>query len=73
MIFITSIGAFQFLILAMALFGLILPLVALIDILRSNFEGNNKIIWLLVVLLANFLGAILYFIMGQKQKLENSN
>jgi hypothetical protein len=47
----------------------LLPLVALIDILRSNFAGNNKLIWILVVLFANFIGSILYFIIGRKQKI----
>jgi hypothetical protein len=49
-------------------FGL-LPLFALIDILRSNFEGNNKLIWILVVLFANVIGSILYFIIGRNQKI----
>jgi hypothetical protein len=51
------------------LFFIVLPLVALIDILRSNFAGSNKLIWILVVLFANFIGSILYFIIGRKQKI----
>jgi len=50
-------------------FGL-LPLMALIDILRSNFEGNNKLIWILVVLFANVIGSILYFAIGTNQKIR---
>jgi hypothetical protein len=50
-------------------FGL-LPLLALIDILRSEFTGNNKLIWLLVVLLSNFIGSILYFIIGRNNKIN---
>lgn len=62
------IGAWQ--IILMFILICILPtIIALIDIVRNEFTGNNKIVWLLVVLLGNFLGAVLYFIIGRKQKL----
>jgi hypothetical protein len=48
--------------------GVILPIIALIDILRSEFEGINKLIWVLVVIFANIIGAILYLTIGLKQK-----
>ncbi len=43
---------------------------ALIDILKSDFEDNIiKLIWLLVVFFLSILGAILYYFIGQKQKI----
>ncbi|MCX7793537.1 MAG: PLD nuclease N-terminal domain-containing protein [Thermodesulfovibrionales bacterium] len=45
-------------------------LFALIDILKSEFTGYNKIIWILVVLFIPLVGAVLYFIIGRKQKLN---
>ncbi|NOU62210.1 PLD nuclease N-terminal domain-containing protein [Marinifilum caeruleilacunae] len=48
----------------------LLPLIALIDILRCDFTNNNKLIWVLVVLLFPFFGPILYFIFGLKQKIR---
>ncbi|MBC8156517.1 MAG: PLDc_N domain-containing protein [Bacteroidetes bacterium] len=46
------------------------PLIALIDILRSEFaEPNNKLIWVLVVLFLNVIGAILYYAIGRKQRI----
>lgn len=56
-----------------ALLFLILPLIiiawALIDVLRSDFQNDtNKIIWVLVILFVPFLGSILYFLIGRKQK-----
>ncbi len=48
----------------------VLPVIALIDIVKSNFEGNNKIVWVLVVCFFNVLGAILYFIIGKNQKIS---
>ncbi|WP_408025580.1 PLD nuclease N-terminal domain-containing protein [Tenacibaculum sediminilitoris] len=47
------------------LIGIVPTIIALIDILKSEFKGNNKIIWFFVVLLANFLGAVLYFLIGR--------
>jgi hypothetical protein len=47
-----------------------LPVVALVDIVKSNFEGNNKIVWVLVVCFFNIIGAILYFIIGKNQKIS---
>ncbi len=51
------------------LFILVLSLIALIDILKSNFrESVNKVIWTLVVILIPIFGAILYLIIGRSQK-----
>ncbi len=49
-----------------------LTIFALVDILKSEFRGNNKIVWVLVVLLTNFFGAILYFMIGIQQKVSVS-
>lgn len=59
-----------FAILAITLFALLLPIFALIDILRSDFKGNDKIIWVLLVLFMNLFGTLLYFIIGAKQKIK---
>ena len=51
--------------------GLLLPLIALVDILRSNFQANNKLIWVVVVVFTNILGSILYFLIGRNQRIKN--
>ncbi|WP_456376870.1 PLDc N-terminal domain-containing protein [Lutibacter sp.] len=51
--------------------GFIPTIIALIDILKNKFEGNNKIVWVLIVLFLNLIGAILYFTIGKKQKIKN--
>ncbi len=43
---------------------------SLIDILKSSFEKNDKIIWILVVLFVPILGPILYIFIGRKRKLK---
>ena len=57
------------LVLVILVFALLLPLLALVDILKSKFEGNNKLIWVLVVILLPILGTILYFLIGRNQKI----
>jgi len=59
------------LIITVAIVIFVIPLIALIDILRSDFEGNNKLIWVLVVLFLWIIGAVIYFIMGRNQKVNN--
>lgn len=49
---------------------LIIPIIALVDILKNEFTGNNKIIWVLVILLSWLIGAILYFFIGRNQKIK---
>lgn len=63
-------GGFELLLFVPVLLCLVLTIWALIDILRSNFRGNDKIIWVLVVLFLQFFGAILYFLIGRRQKLH---
>lgn len=46
------------------------PIVAFIDILRSDFKnGGEKLVWLIVVIALGPIGALLYFIIGRKKKL----
>lgn len=46
----------------------IIWLIALIDCLKSEFKGNQKLIWILVIILIPFLGSLLYLIMGRSDK-----
>ena len=70
MIYLGMIGAWQLILILVVLFLGILPtIIALVDILKSEGKGNNKVVWILVVLFANFFGAILYFLIGREQKI----
>ncbi len=66
-IFLGMIGPWQ---IALVVFFFIIPLIALIDILRNEFTGNNKIIWVLVILFIPIFGALLYLIIGRKQRIS---
>ena len=71
MTYFGAIGPWQIItILFILLIGIAPTIIALIDILKSEFKGNNKLIWVLVVLLFNFFGAIIYFLIGKEQKTQ---
>ena len=47
----------------------LLPLWALVDVVRSNFRGqNDKLIWVIIIVFMNFIGAALYFFVGRNQR-----
>jgi len=48
----------------------ILPIIALIDILKSEFKNNDKLIWTIVVIFLSVIGAILYFTIGRNQRIQ---
>jgi hypothetical protein len=65
------IGPQELVLVLIVAFGLfLLPLLAIIDIVRSRFEGNMQLIWVIIVVCFNLIGAILYFIMGRNQKID---
>jgi len=51
------------------IFGLLLPVFAIIDIIRSKFEGNDAVLFALIVIFIPF-GAIIYFLIGSSKKIS---
>ncbi|KAB2333525.1 PLD nuclease N-terminal domain-containing protein [Bacillus mesophilum] len=45
----------------------ILLILALIDIFRNKQLNGPKWMWILIVLVGNILGSILYFVIGRRQ------
>lgn len=65
-------GPYDILILSVIVLVVAVPtvfwIVEIVDVARRRFyDPNNKIIWLLVVILLHFLGAALYYFIGKKQ------
>ncbi len=55
---------------ALVILGLLLPLFAIISLLRNDFKGSNdKVVWILVILFLPYFGSILYFLMGRPRRM----
>lgn len=66
------IGIYELAVLIFLLLIFLPFIIAFIDILKSDFPGNNKIVWLLAVIFVPFIGAVAYLIIGRKQKINTS-
>lgn len=51
-------------------FIILIPLMALISAITSEFQGNDKIMWVLIILFLPFLGSILYFLIGRDRRIN---
>lgn len=66
-----AIGTWQIsIILIGVVFLLLFPLMALISVLKNNFSGNDKLIWVLLIIFLPFLGALLYFLIGRGKAIK---
>ena len=52
------------------LFIFLLPLLALISALMNDFNGSEKILWVLIILFLPFLGSVLYFLIGRNKRIS---
>ncbi len=49
--------------------AIIVPIIAIVDVVRSKFKRPyDKAIWLLLIISLNLLGAILYFSLSRERK-----
>ena len=54
--------------LVVIVFIFLFPLLALISALTSTFPGNEKILWVVLIIFLPFLGSLLYFLIGMNQR-----
>ena len=52
------------------LFIFLIPLLALISVLMNEFKGNEKIMWVIIIIFLPFLGSLLYFLVGRDKRLN---
>ena len=55
------------LIIPILILQLILQVLALVDLSKQSMEKNKKIIWVVIIILLNLLGPIVYFVFGRKE------
>ncbi|MFT6873672.1 MAG: cytochrome bd-type quinol oxidase subunit 2 [Roseivirga sp.] len=60
-----------FMLIAFYILPFIIVVVALVDIIRNEFnQSHNKLVWIIVVILLPVIGSVLYYFIGRKQKIE---
>lgn len=53
---------------------MVLLIIALIDVIkRKHVRGDNKIIWILVIVLFQIIGPLVYLIAGRKEVYDDSD
>ena len=52
---------------SIAAIQLVLLIVALVSLLRKRVPANDKILWLLLIILVNIIGPIIYFAIGSSK------
>ncbi|MEN8201784.1 MAG: PLDc N-terminal domain-containing protein [Bacteroidota bacterium] len=70
MTFLFFFGAGILLTLFIILFVILLPLLALISVLMNDFRGNDKLMWVVVIIFLPFLGSVLYFLVGRDRRIN---
>lgn len=68
--FLLQLGTWEWVIIIFAIIALLLIIpFAIIDTVRSpNLTTMEKILWILFILIAPYLGAVVYLFWGRKQK-----
>lgn len=70
MAFLFLFGGGLLITLMVILFIFLLPIMALISVLMNDFPGNEKIIWVLIIIFLPFLGSLLYFLIGRDNRIN---
>ena len=46
------------------------PLLALVSVITNSFQGNEKIMWVLIIIFLPFLGSLVYFLIGRDKRIN---
>jgi len=69
---LATVFGFGFIWISLFLSGFIMWVYCIIDTLKSDFKKeNDKIIWLIILILTGPIGLILYWFIGRKKKVSN--
>ena len=70
MTFLFLFGAGILLTVFIILFIILLPLLALISVLMNDFHGNDKVMWVVIIIFLPFLGSLVYFLIGRDNRIK---
>ena len=71
-LFLGGVGGWEILLLLLIPLLFALFLWPLIDCLKSDFDNNNKLVWVILIILVPLLGAILYLAIGRNQMVKKN-
>ena len=53
----------------LVLLELALLVIALVDVVRRQYvTGGNKVVWIIVIVLVNIIGPIIYLVFGRRER-----
>ena len=56
----------------LALLGFLFWLWMLVDCAtKESDQGNTKIVWIIIIVFTNFIGAVIYFFVQRRQRLQS--
>lgn len=64
---------FEIIIILVAIGFIVIWIRTLLEISKSEFRGNEKIIWMLVVFLFGLIGLVTYYAAGRNSRIESSD
>ena len=70
MTFLFFFGGGLIITLLVILFIFLFPLLALISVLMNEFNGNDKLLWVVIIIFLPFLGSLLYFLIGRDRRIN---
>jgi hypothetical protein len=70
MTFLFFFGGGLLITLMVILFIFLIPLIALISVVMNQFNGNEKIMWVVIIIFLPFLGSLLYFLIGRDRRIN---
>ncbi len=63
--------SFTFLVLPLLIVGMVLWIWMIIDCaMNEPSDGNDKLVWMLIILLTSWLGALIYFFVRRPQRIR---
>lgn len=65
-------GFFMFLVFAIAIAGFVFWIRMLVEcVTREPDEGNDKLVWILIIVLAGWLGALIYYFVRRPKRMAD--
>jgi len=66
-------GGMEWILVLLGIFLIAFPIWAIVDVIRSDFkQPDNKLLWVLLIIVLPLIGSVIYYYMRDKQKIARS-